>query len=376
MIQRDIAEVFPPGVFIKEELEARGWSQAELAEIIGRLPYEVSNLISGKTAVSPAIAKELGEAFDTSPEFWMNLESSYQLHRAKATDEAVSRRAKLYGRWPIREMVKRHWLEPSANVDVLEQRVMSFFGLPALDADVPFAYAMRQAARETTSSHTAWLCRAGQLARAVHASPFSERSFKSGLSELKRLLSNAQDVRRVPAALAEAGIRFLVVEHLPTTRIDGVAFWLDAKAPVIALSLRYDRIDWFWFTLAHELGHLSRRDGLEAKVVIDTDLVGDTTVPEEQESEAEQRASEFAAEFLITQSELDNFIARVSPLYSPMKIRGFASRIGVHPGIVVGQIQHREKNYTIHRSMLEKVRTTVTQSSLTDGWGQSPPIFS
>jgi HTH-type transcriptional regulator/antitoxin HigA len=376
MAQRNIAEVFPPGVFIKEELEARGWSQAELAEIIGRLPSEISNLISGRTAISPATAKELGDAFGTSPQYWMNLESSYQLQRIKTADDTISRRARLYEGFPIREMVRRHWLEPSENIDVLEQRVMSFFQLPTLDTSVSFACAMRQGTRETTPAHVAWLCRARQLAHAVHVKPFSERSFNTGLSELKRLLPDAQEARRVPATLADAGIRFLVVEHLPATRIDGVAFWLDDKSPVIALSLRYDRIDSFWFTLAHELGHLSRRDGLEADVVIDTDLVEDSTVPERQRSAGEQAASQFAQKFLIEQSELDGFIARVGPLYTPTNVMGFANRIGVHPGIVVGQIQHREHNYTIQRRMLEKVRAVVTQSALTDGWGQSLPVLS
>jgi len=376
MNERKVAEVFPPGDFIKEELDERGWSQAELADIIGRLPDEVSRVISGARAITPEIARELGEAFGTSAQYWMNLESSYQVHRAKDADSAISRRARLYGLAPIREMVRRRWLETSENIDVLEQRVCRFFETSNLDAPVAFPHAARRGTQEITPAHTAWLYRAKQLAGAVHAKPFSERSFMNGLKELKGLLANAQDVRHVPRVLAEAGIRFLVIEHLPTTKVDGVAFWLDEQSPVIALSLRYDRIDSFWFTLAHELGHVSRRDGLRNTVVIDTDLVGEAAMPKEQESQAERKASQFAAEFLIKQSELDNFIARVGPLYSPMKIVGFASRMGVHPGIVVGQVQYREKNYTLQRRTLEKVRTTLTQSALTDGWGQSPPIFS
>lgn len=81
MTERRIAEAFPPGDFIKEELEARGWSQAKLADIIGCPPKEIGDLVSGKRSVSAEIAKELGAALGTSAEYWMNLESSYRLWR-------------------------------------------------------------------------------------------------------------------------------------------------------------------------------------------------------------------------------------------------------------------------------------------------------
>jgi len=379
MAERKIAEVFPPGVFIKEELEARGWSQVELAEIIGRSPVEVNALVLGRRAVTPELAKDLGDAFGTGAEYWMDLETSYQLHRARDTDYAVARRAKLYQVAPVREMVKRHWIEMSENVDILEHRIRRFLEVSSLDETIAFQHAARRGTQEISSTHIAWLCRSKHLAHAVHAEPFSTKSFKKCLSELRQLLSNAQDVRRVPRVLADAGIRFLVVENLPKTRIDGVAFWLDRESPVIAVSLRFDRIDSFWFTLAHELGHISRRDGLRSPrdVTIDTDLVGENLLPEADESVSEREASRFAVEFLVKQSELDGFISRVGPLYSRSRIGGFAGRIGVHPGIVVGQLQHRgEIGWAVHRPMLQKVRSTIIQSALTDGWGHVPPVLS
>jgi HTH-type transcriptional regulator/antitoxin HigA len=77
-------------------------------------------------------------------------------------------------------------------------------------------------------------------------------------------LVNAEDLRHIPRVLAKAGIRFLVVEASPNTKIDGVCLWLDKTSPVIAMSLRYDRIDWFWFTLLHEIDHVSHREGMLA----------------------------------------------------------------------------------------------------------------
>ena len=86
MPERTVAEVFPPGEFIKEEIEARGWSQSDLAEILGVNDSVVSALINGKKSVTPDLAKALGAAFETSAQLWMNLESSYRLFHAENTD--------------------------------------------------------------------------------------------------------------------------------------------------------------------------------------------------------------------------------------------------------------------------------------------------
>lgn len=373
MINRRSAEVFHPGEFIREELEARNWSQVELAEIIGRKPNVVSELIMGKRSVTPEMAKALGDAFGTSAQYWMNLESAYQLWHAKDTDNVIARRAKLYQIAPIKEMVKRHWIEPSDNIQVFEKRVVRFFEIESLDDSIEFPHAARKATQDITPAQVAWLFRAKQLARAIHVSSFSDKSFKKGLSELKKLLPNVHDVRYIPRILAEAGIRFLIVEHLPQTRIDGVTFWLDEKSPVIVLSLRFDRIDWFWYTLSHELGHVERQDGLKNDLILDTNLVGEEGEVSSQKSEAEREADLFAAEFLIKKADLDNFILRIRPLYGKQKILNFANRIGVHPGIVVGQLQFRKEiPWSSYRPMLDKVRNLIIQSALTDGWEQSP----
>lgn len=376
MTNRKIAEAFPPGEFIMEELGARNWSQLELSEIIGRHPKVINDIILRKRSITPEIANALGEAFDTSPQYWMNLESVYQLWLAKGTDNVISRRAKLYQIAPIKEMVRRHWIEPSENIEVLEKRVKRFFEMNNLDEPIHFHHAARRGTQEIIPSQKAWLFRAKQLAYAVHAKTFSDQSFKNGLTQLKKLLVSTVEVRHVPRILAEAGIRFIILEHLPQSRIDGVTFWLNEKSPVMVLSLRFDRIDWFWYTLAHELSHVKQRDGMKNNITLDTDLVGNDSQTLEQITEAEKQADSFAAEFLVPRSELDNFILRVRPLYGKTKIVNFAHRIEVHPGIVVGQLQFRDEiPWSVHRKMLEKVRHIITQSTLTDGWGQTLPIF-
>ncbi len=93
MAYRQIAEAFPPGEFIREELEARGWNQQDLADILGRTPTVVSQILTGKREITPELAKLLGDAFDVDAQFFMNLESSYRLFIAGQSDSGVGRRA-------------------------------------------------------------------------------------------------------------------------------------------------------------------------------------------------------------------------------------------------------------------------------------------
>jgi HTH-type transcriptional regulator / antitoxin HigA len=373
-MEREIAEVFPPGEFIKEELDARGWSQIDLSEILGRDIPMVNQIIQGKRAITPETAKALSYAFGTSAQFWLNLESAYQLSKVKPVSDSIARRARLYETFPVREMAKRRWIESSENVDVLEKRILGFLGINSIDEKPAFAHAPRKSTsyKELTPAQWAWLCRARQLACAVHAEKFSNKALANALDELRNILPNTEDVRQVPRILANAGIRFLVVEPLPNTKIDGVCFWLDKSSPVVALSLRFDRVDWFWHTLMHELHHVKNHEGME-EPILDTDLVGDEVTVFDDKPEIEKKADQFASEFLVEKGELDKFIARVKPLFSKQRIDLFAKRIHVHPGIVVGQLHFRKVfHYKYNRSLLNKIRDTVISSALTDGYGQAP----
>ena len=106
------AEVFPPGEFLADELEARGWTQTEFAEIIRRPTKVVNEIIAGKKAITPDTARELAAALGTSPQYWMNLQTAYDLWRTAPASNAdvIARDAWLRDRFPIREMMKRRWI--------------------------------------------------------------------------------------------------------------------------------------------------------------------------------------------------------------------------------------------------------------------------
>ena len=362
------------GEVLREELERRGWSQVDLADVVGQPPSWVNHLVSARKPVNVDVAIALGAALDTSPEYWLNLDSAFRLANARVEVVDVKRRAKIFNKAPVKEMVKRGWIKGSKDLSVLERNILRFFDIQTLD-DNPQAvpHASRKSTNYTsvTGPQLAWLFRARHLSKGVAAKPFTPNRFQQSLNVLKTLLQHPADIRRVPATLADGGVRMLVVQPLSKSKIDGACFWIDSKSPVVVLSMRYDRIDYFWHTLWHELGHVHHGDGF----ALDQDVL-----PQERDEEANARpeseliADAFAIENLVPQDRLDDFIVRVSPLFSRNRLVGFSKLRGVHPGVVVGQLQHRgEIGYTNHRNLLVKVRDVVTASALTDGFGQILP---
>lgn len=371
MAIRRPAEVFAPGEFLRDEIEERGWTQMDLAEVLARPVGLVNEIISGKRGISAETARGLSAAFGTTPEFWMNLEAAYQLSRVRDDDgDGVTRRARLYEKAPIKDMVRRGWLEPSDSVEVLEARVLRFFRIDRVDEEpeLPLHAARKATPYEAplTVAQRAWLFRASHLATAVDARPYDKDGIEEVVGALRPLLQSPQEIRRVPRILSDAGIRFVIVQPLPGSRIDGACFWRDG-APTIVLSLRFDRIDSFWFVLLHELGHVAQ--GI-ASLDSDLDVAGDHS----EKPKAEREADAFAVEHLVPSRQLDGFIARVRPLYSARKIEAFASTMNVHPAVVVGQLQHRgEIAFSSFRKLVVPVRDRITSAALTDGWGTALP---
>lgn len=367
------AEVFPPGEYLAEELEARGWSQTELAEILGRPHRLVNEIIAGKRTITPETAKGLSAAFGTSPEFWMNLETAYQLSKARIEEVEVTRRARLYTTFPVKELLKRGWVEASENIEVLEQRFLDFYAMPSMDAKPQFAYAARQTSYDSPPRMIclAWLKRAEQVAKTVRVSKFSAQALRAAIPDLRACMEYKEGIENVSAILAKTGVRLVIVEHLPSSKMDGACFWIEGVSPVIALSLRFDRVDNFWFNLFHEMDHILNGEGKDDPIYETIDQHADGLPPNEV------RANEAAANYCIPHDEMNGFIARVNPLFSKQAVIGFAARMRIHPGIVVGQLQGRKPPlipYSYHREMLEKIKPLVTATVVTDGFGNRLPI--
>jgi HTH-type transcriptional regulator / antitoxin HigA len=367
------AEAFSPGEFLREELEERGWTQADLAEIMGRPLVLVNEIIAGKRGITAETARGLSAAFGTSPELWMRLESAWQLSKAGSDEPTpVAQRARVYGRAPIREMQRRNWIEQTSNADVLERQLLNFLGTKTLDEHFQLRYAASKStsyAEPLTQVQEVWLARAAQIAPAAPAKIYDAATIQDTIRRLKMLLHSEREVPYVPRALADGGIRLVIVQPLPGSKMDGVTFWLSKQEPVIALTLRLDRIDNFWFVLMHEMAHVKNGGALS----IDDDIMA--RQDQEDLPPHERKAVEYARETLIPSHQLESFISRVGPLYSTRSILAFATNNNVHPALVVGQLQHRgEIPWSNFRRTMVPIKSLITPNATTDGWGTTVPI--
>lgn len=355
-----------PGELLQEELEERGWTQADFSDIIERPIQTINGIIKGKKTITPETARELSQALGTSPQYWLDLEAAYRLdllHEHDSEHNEIARKARLYQLAPVKELLKRGWIEvpEPRELNALEIELCRFLRITSPAEEPALKFATRKTDRDDphTPSQMAWASRVKELAEPLQVSSFSQDQLLETIRQLPRHSCQVEDTRRVPDILKTCGVRFVMVEHLPHTRIDGATLWLDEVSPVVALSLRYDRLDHFWYTLMHELAHVSECHGQEEQdlFVLDADLVGQHAGPANDNISHEKIADEKAADWLIPQAELSRFVAQTRPYYSKKAILEFAHKIRVHPCIVVGRLQHaHEIPWQNHRRLFTTIR--------------------
>jgi HTH-type transcriptional regulator / antitoxin HigA len=366
------AEVFPPGEFLADEIQARGWTQVEFAKLIRRPTKVVNEIIAGKKTITTETARELAAALGTSPQYWLNLETAYQLWKTAPshTAEEISREAKLRERFPVRELARRGWIRNSQSYEVIEKSVFDFYGITSIDEEPRL---MAHAARRNyenpiTNLQEAWLFRVKQLASIVQVAKYSEKKLREALGRIEPLMLDPEGVRQVPEILSSCGVRFVIVEPIPGSQIDGVCFWLDGgKSPVIGLTLKWDFIDRFWFNLRHEIEHVLRGDGKEQPVVEDFESDANKKEP------AEIAANNAAGEFCLSRKMLNDFVLRHDPMYSTTSFLGFSKIVKRHPGIVAGQLQWRIGRPELFKKFQVRVRELIIDVALTDGYGRQIP---
>lgn len=366
-----------PGQLVAALLEERGWTQNVLAVVLGMNKATVSQIIAGKRDLDAELALKLSAVFSVDAEQFMDLQKAYELARAKVTyspDPALARRAWLFGSLPVAEMTKRSWLHVGDGKDMaqVELALAKFFGVNTVDA-IPLL-AQPHAAKKTesgpllTPAQRAWLQRLRQIASQMVVPKYSSEALKAALPKLSALLSAPEEARHVPRIMAEAGVRFVLVETLTGAKIDGACLWLDERSPVIGMSMRFDRMDNFWFVLRHEIEHVLRAHG-RADPMLDIDMEGRTDLTDE-----ERAADAAAAAFCVPQKDLDSFVARKSPFFADRDLVGFAAKRRLHPSLVAGQIRHRTKRWELFTKHNIKVRGMVAPGAMVDGWGDVAPV--
>jgi HTH-type transcriptional regulator / antitoxin HigA len=371
-----------PGQLVEALIKERGWSQRLLAVVLSMDETGINRMVANKRPIDAQLALNLEELFGVPAERFLDLQKKYDLALARIENrpdpERVAR-AHLFGGLPVAEMIKRGWIKAKdvRDVSAVRSELMRFFQANRIE-DIEF---LPHAAKKThvntaaTPPQLAWLYRVKQIASGMLVARYSPQSVSSAISKLKSLLFSAEEARKAPRILAESGIRFLLVEALPSSKIDGVCFWLNEASPVVALTTRFDRIDNFWFVLRHELEHVLRRHGQASDTtMLDAELEGERAGTSDRVEEEERVANEAAADFCVPKKMMDAFYVRKAPLFREADIVAFSRMIKVHPGLIAGQLRHKTNKYHLWQNHLVKIRSIVAPNAITDGWGNLAPL--
>jgi HTH-type transcriptional regulator/antitoxin HigA len=143
--------------------------------------------------------------------------------------------------------------------------------------------------------------------------------------------------------LAQLGIKLIFEKHLRHTYVDGACLLMEDGTPVIALTLRYDRIDAFWFTLMHEIAHLKLHISPEQRFIIDEDIQNNV-------KDKEKEASAYAAQIFIPDQVWNEHPTRVSG--RKRDVLDLADNLGLHPAIIAGRVRYERNNFKILHNLV------------------------
>lgn len=327
---------------IKFRMEQANLSPIDLVPFIGSRS-KVSEILSGKRPLSLEMIRTL--------EVGLGIPAKVLIQKPEADGQ--------YQTWSdtlVKAMDKLGYFGTSSYDGKNKESVLSgFFG--SMTSPTPqFAWRktdQRISPRTDEHALTAWATYIEYKASSVSAKDYKDGTVTIDyMKEVLKLSVHDDGPLRAQKMLKDDGIVLVVATHLPKTRVDGVTILKDKKRPIIGLSLRFDRIDNFWFTLLHELAHISLHldtdsvffDELEDGLGIDI-------------NEIELEADSLAQEAIIPAAKWAISPAKIIP--SPMAAQSLANELGIHVAVIAGYIRYKHQNYFYLKKIVNDTNTGV-----------------
>lgn len=353
-------DVQPAGTHLLEELNSRGWTQAEFAGILGRPVQFVSEIINGKKEITRESAAQIGAALDMSAEYWLNYQDRYYLARQRADSGAAARlksvrqRAQLRETFPIPVLSQRGLVHPTDPVQQ-ERDILRLYRISSIDEPRSFALAARRSnlAEPMTQLQEAWFVCVRDKADRVQVAHYDEAAFRELAASLPKRIKLASDFAPLPAEFAKVGVKLVHTDTFPSSKLDGCAFWVDGT-PVIGLTGRGKRLDKVFFTLLHEMAHILLGHVGSAPIVDEVSADRGPSV------DIERDANDLAAEWSFGDG-LPAAPSRISEAW----VDAVAKAYELHPLVVIGRLQHDE--VLSWRTSLVRDAPTVTNEL--QSWG-------
>ena len=327
---------------IEFRMEQENLSPRDLIPFLGSRA-KVSEVLSGKRAITMPMARALHEHLGIPADVLLS-------EPGVAPGDPLADME--WSRFPINAMVKRGWipdkLNPASNAEEIIRDLIDRAGGP----DVARAALYRKNdhvrvnAKMDPYALKAWcwqvLAKAnGKLPRVSYRRGTVTMDF---LRKVARESRSEDGPRQAKDLLAKHGIPLVIVQHLPKTYLDGAALRLGDDRPVIGLTLRYDRIDNFWFCLLHELAHVGRHmDNGQGNAFVD-----DLTLRRAEgarEDPRERQADDWAEEALIPEAAWEASAVKDHP--TPMSVMNLANALRIHPAVVAGRVRSERRNYRL-----------------------------
>lgn len=324
------------------------------------IPYmgsrsKVSEVLSGKRPLTLSMIRALHSG--------LGIPASVLIQEKDQNEEAHID----WDRFPIKQMIALGWIPTPKGTVRSEEILRPFFAAVGDLKPQAILYRssihVRSARSMDDYALAAWSARV--LARASVSPPVVK--YKPGIltDDCLRKVAQLSVSDTGPLLgrdfLKDNGIQLVVERHLPRTYLDGAVIMTNKLQPVIGLTLRYDRIDNFWFTVMHELAHLALHLDNESDIFYDDlDIEGD-------EDPREREANQLAGEALIPQETWNKSPA--SRLRSPVAAEHLAKQLQIHPAIVAGRMQHEFKAYQLLSNLVghRKVRRLFPETKWGDG---------
>ncbi|MFH1857502.1 MAG: transcriptional regulator, partial [Candidatus Omnitrophota bacterium] len=256
-----------------------------------------------------------------------------------------------WNKFPVVEMAKRCWIPKVDDIRKKTEESMRGFIAQAGGLETVSAAFFRQGKGTRYNSKmdsyalTAWCIRVLALARENPLkSKYVKGLIKQGtLQEIARLSYFENGPLLAKEYLEKQGLHLIVVPHLPKTYLDGAAMLMPDGTPIVGLTLRYDRIDKFWFCLLHELAHVAKHLSASDRIIIDDlDLRGHDAAAEDK---IEKEADEMTRDGLIPKKVWEK-----NPIKGKVtiaKVSALAEKLKIHPAVVAGRVRYERKNYKL-----------------------------
>ena len=329
----------PPGEYLQEVIGELGMTKDELAQRMGRPATKLSPIFKGEKAITPETALQLEKVVGVPAHIWTGLEAEYRLTLAKQEradeEEHLKKEIELVANYPYNELVKAGEIEkqnkPIEKVKALHSffGVVSLYSIPELQRYKP-AFRCGKATRgeRMPEAVAAWLRMGERRAQKITCSPYNKDQLHALLPKLRSFTLQQPDVfqQQLVSALAACGIALVICPHFSKTMTHGATFWLGREKAVLMLTIRGKWADIFWFSLFHEIGHILLHS--KQGVILENN----------EEDKLEKEADDFASNTLIPSEACTNFMRKGS--FRKHDIADFATKIGIHTGIVVGRLQH------------------------------------